>query len=50
VWEINRTVPFIFGARKTIGARGYPIEEVNKKALAAWFKELRTPGSGIVRI
>ena len=38
------------GARKTIAVRGYPIEEVNKKALAAWLTELRTPGSGIVRI
>jgi restriction system protein len=38
------------GARKTIAVRGYPIEEVNKTALADWLAELRTPGSGIVRV
>jgi len=38
------------GARKTIVVRGYPIEEVNKTALTDWLAELRTPGSGIVRV
>jgi restriction system protein len=38
------------GARKTIAVRGYPIDEVNKTALSGWLAELRTPGSGIVRV
>lgn len=38
------------GARSTIAARGYPIEEINKDSLAEWLSELRTPGTGIVRV
>jgi restriction system protein len=38
------------GARKTIIVRGYPIKEVNKASLTSWLSELRTPGSGIVRV
>jgi restriction system protein len=38
------------GARKTILARGYPIEEVNYNNLTKWLAELRTPGTGIVRV
>lgn len=41
---------FSVGARSTIEARSYPIKEVNKDSLAKWLKELRTPGSGIVRV
>ncbi len=38
------------GARATIAARGYPIREVDRKALAEWLRKLRTPGTGIVRV
>ncbi|QFI39929.1 restriction endonuclease [Moritella marina ATCC 15381] len=38
------------GARKTISARSYPIEEVNNGKIKSWLSELRTPGSGIVRV
>jgi len=38
------------GARKTIIARGYPIEEINNEGVAKWLATLRTPGTGIVRI
>lgn len=38
------------GARTTVSARGYPISEVNGDMLKAWIKELRTPGTGIVRL
>lgn len=38
------------GARETIIARGYPINEVNKSELKKWLKALEKPGSGIVRI
>ncbi len=41
---------FSIGARKTVEARGYPIEEVNGDNIRKWLTELRTPGSGIVRI
>ncbi len=38
------------GARKTVSARSYPIEEVNGNNIKSWLNELRTPGSGIVRV
>lgn len=38
------------GARRTIHARGYPIQEANSKTLAQWLDVLRTPGTGIVRV
>nr|WP_247682653.1 restriction endonuclease [Pseudoalteromonas sp. MMG013] len=38
------------GARKTVSARSYPIEEVNGDNIKSWLNELRTPGSGIVRV
>jgi restriction system protein len=38
------------GARKTISARSYPIEEINGGKIKSWLSELRTPGSGIVRV
>ncbi len=38
------------GSRNTILARGYPIEEVNHEMLTKWLSELRTPGTGIVRV
>ena len=38
------------GAKKTISARNYPIEELNGSTVKAWLNELRTPGSGIVRV
>lgn len=41
---------FSVGARKTISARSYPIEEVNGGKIKTWLNELRTPGSGIVRV
>jgi restriction system protein len=41
---------FSIGARKTISARRYPIEEVNGGKIKMWLSELRTPGSGIVRV
>ncbi|KHT09195.1 restriction endonuclease [Pectobacterium brasiliense] len=41
---------FSIGARSTIEARSYPIEEINKDNLNSWLKELRTPGTGIVRV
>lgn len=37
------------GAKKTIHARGYPIEEVDGKKVIEWLTALRTPGTGIVR-
>lgn len=37
------------GARKTIRARGYPIEEVDGQKVVEWLAALRTPGTGIVR-
>ena len=44
------TSEFSVGARKTVSARGYPIEEVNGDNISKWLSELRTPGSGIVRV
>lgn len=41
---------FSIGARSTIAARSYPIEEVNRDSIAKWLHELRTPGTGIVRV
>jgi len=41
---------FSVGARKTVSARSYPIEEVNGDNIKSWLNELRTPGSGIVRV
>jgi len=38
------------GARSTIEARSYPIEEVNRDSISKWLHELRTPGTGIVRV
>lgn len=38
------------GARTTISARGYPIEEINNAKLREWLAKLRTPGTGIVRV
>lgn len=38
------------GARTTISARGYPIQEVNRAGLEEWLRKLRTPGTGIVRV
>lgn len=38
------------GARTTIDARGYSIQEVNRAGLKDWLAALRTPGTGIVRI
>ncbi|GAB4062234.1 hypothetical protein GCM10028811_29920 [Uliginosibacterium sediminicola] len=37
------------GAKKTIEARGYPIQEVDGNKVAEWLTTLRTPGTGIVR-
>lgn len=37
------------GARHTIAARGYPIEEVDGEKVVEWLGALRTPGTGIVR-
>lgn len=41
---------FSVGARKTVSARSYPIEEINGENIKSWLNELRTPGSGIVRV
>ncbi|MGP5063390.1 restriction endonuclease [Psychrobacter celer] len=41
---------FSIGARKTVSARSYPIKEVNGEKIKTWLSELRTPGSGIVRV
>lgn len=38
------------GARETIRARAYPIEEVNKTGLKNWLTTLEKPGTGIVRL
>lgn len=44
------TSEFSVGATKTVNARGYPIKEVNGDKIKKWLVELRTPGSGIVRV
>ncbi|HYN54172.1 MAG TPA: restriction endonuclease [Methylotenera sp.] len=38
------------GARNTIVARGYPINEIDRTGLTQWLKKLRSPGTGIVRV
>lgn len=38
------------GSQKTIRARGYPIDEINRDGLNSWLTKLRTPGTGIVRV
>ena len=38
------------GARSTISARGYSIEEVNNMKLRVWLNTLHKPGTGIVRV
>ena len=38
------------GARTTITARGYPIEEINKTNIVEWLTKLRVPGTGIIRL
>ena len=38
------------GARNTIKARGYLIQEVNRNGLTQWLIKLRVSGTGIVRI
>ncbi|WP_406426599.1 restriction endonuclease [Streptomyces sp. NBC_00147] len=35
------------GARSTVEARGYPVQETNHATLAKWLTEMRTPGSGV---
>ncbi len=37
------------GAKTTISARGYAIQAVEHEGVKNWLKQLRTPGSGIVR-
>lgn len=44
------TSEFSPGARKTVDVRGYPIKEVNGEMIKRWLSELRTPGTGIVRV
>lgn len=44
------TSEFSPGARTTVAARGYPIEEINGDNIAKWLNQLRTPGTGIVRV
>jgi len=38
------------GARNTIIARGYPINEIDRTGLTQWLQKLRSPGTGIVRV
>jgi len=38
------------GAKHTISARGYAIEEINNSGLRKWLEALQIPGSGIVRV
>lgn len=38
------------GARTTIQSRGYPIQEIEGKAIRKWLTTLRTPGTGIIRV
>lgn len=44
------TSEFSPGAREVVSARGYPVSEVNGAMIAKWLRELRTPGTGIVRV
>lgn len=44
------TSEFSPGARAVVSARGYPVSEVNGEMVVQWLKELRLPGSGIVRV
>jgi restriction system protein len=44
------TSEFSPGARKTVRVRGYPIKEINREKIRLWLADLRTPGSGIVRV
>lgn len=41
---------FSVGAKKTISARKYPIEEVNGSKIKSWLSDLRSPGTGIIRV
>jgi len=36
------------GTQKVCTARGYPIEQANRKTLATWVKAMRSPASGII--
>jgi len=36
------------GAHKVCTARGYPIEQADRKTLQTWIKAMRTPASGII--
>lgn len=47
---IVTTSELSLGAKNTISARGYPIQEVNRDALSKWLAILRSPGTGIVRV
>ena len=38
------------GAKDTISVRGYPIREVDGKAIRDWLDVLQKPGTGIVRV
>lgn len=38
------------GAKTTISARGYPIDVVERDGVKGWLTQLRTPGTGIIRI
>lgn len=38
------------GAKTTIESRGYPIRAVERDAVAKWLVQLRTPGTGLIRI
>tara|TARA_R110001592_G_scaffold118279_1_gene320660 strand:- start:3649 stop:4668 length:1020 start_codon:yes stop_codon:yes gene_type:complete len=38
------------GARDTISARSYPIQEINNSEIFKWLAALRVPGAGIVRV
>ena len=35
------------GAKKTVTARRYPIEIVEREAVQSWLGELRSPGTGL---
>ncbi|MCP4578740.1 MAG: restriction endonuclease, partial [Deltaproteobacteria bacterium] len=38
------------GARKTISARGYSIQEIDNAGIRTWLEVLHVPGTGIVRV